>query len=603
MILERERRGRTEILTLNRPEARNAMSPELSLALDEAFDELEADRDVRTVVVTGNGPVFCAGADLKVIASGGGAGINAPHGGFGGLVWRDFPKPVIAAVNGPAVAGGFELVLACDLVVAADHAVFGLPEVQRGLLAAAGGPIRLARARAARRPRSRSRSPATRSTPPARTRSASSTGWCRPTVSSTRRSRSPSASDATRPPRSGPGGRSSGAASTPPRPRAGRSPTGWPTRSSARATPSRAPPPSPRSGTPSGTSEPAGRQTGRDRAGMGPGWGRQRCATSMVGVNTPRMGARWIPAAGRGAGPAGRRLGRHDPLLPEAPAAPPAHPRRPHRLVRTRARRAACRRIRDLQRGGLLARGDPPSARRRARPADVPLAAAVAGAAAEARTASSSRSTSSPSAPACPRRSSRPSCARASSSRRHHDGDARFTPADVEIVRGGFRLLEAGLPLPELLALARRHDDATRAIAEEAVALFDEHVREPLRAAELTDDERAERLVDAFRTLLPTVTSLVAHHFRRVLLEVAQEHLERVGEATELAAASDEPGWTNEETVDAPFDAPRRAVRPRHAADRRDRTRPRRRRASRRASEAPRRRGRCSTASRRATTA
>jgi crotonobetainyl-CoA hydratase len=144
MVLQRERRGKTEILTLNRPEARNAMSPELSLALDQAFDELDSDGDVLAVVITGNGPVFCAGADLKVIASGNAAGINAPVGGFGGLVWRDFSKPVIAAVNGPAVAGGFELVLACDLVVAAEHAVFGLPEVQRGLLAAAGGPIRLA---------------------------------------------------------------------------------------------------------------------------------------------------------------------------------------------------------------------------------------------------------------------------------------------------------------------------------------------------------------------------------------------------------------------------------------------------------------------------
>jgi DNA-binding transcriptional MerR regulator len=119
-----------------------------------------------------------------------------------------------------------------------------------------------------------------------------------------------------------------------------------------------------------------------------------------------------------------------------------------------------------------------------------------------------------------------------------HDGDARFTPADAEIVSAGLRLLQAGLPLPELLALARRHDDGTRAIAEEAVALFDAHVREPLRAADLTDDERAERLVEAFRTLLPTVTSLVAHHFRRVLLEVAQEHLESVGEETELAAVN-----------------------------------------------------------------
>lgn len=143
-ILERERRGRVEILRLNRPAARNAMNPELSLAMESALDEIENDRDVWIVVVTGTGPVFCAGADLKVVAQGRGIEINAPKGGFGGLVTRDFPKPIIAAVNGPALAGGFELVLACDLVVAAEDATFGLPEAKRGLLAAAGGPIRLA---------------------------------------------------------------------------------------------------------------------------------------------------------------------------------------------------------------------------------------------------------------------------------------------------------------------------------------------------------------------------------------------------------------------------------------------------------------------------
>ncbi len=145
MILERERRGGVEILRLNRPDARNAMSPELSLAIEHALDEIEGDRAVTAVVITGTGPVFCAGADLKVIAGGGGADINAPKGGFAGVATRDFPKPIIAAVNGTAVAGGFELVLACDLVVSADDATFGLPEVKRGLLAAAGGPIRLAK--------------------------------------------------------------------------------------------------------------------------------------------------------------------------------------------------------------------------------------------------------------------------------------------------------------------------------------------------------------------------------------------------------------------------------------------------------------------------
>ena len=144
-ILERERRGRIELLRLNRPEARNAMSPELSAAIEAALDDIEADRDVTAVVLTGAGPVFCAGADLKVVARGEGQRITTRRGGFGGLVQRDFPKPVIAAVNGLAVAGGFELVLACDLVVAAEDAGFGLPEVSRGLLAAAGGPIRLAK--------------------------------------------------------------------------------------------------------------------------------------------------------------------------------------------------------------------------------------------------------------------------------------------------------------------------------------------------------------------------------------------------------------------------------------------------------------------------
>jgi len=143
-VLARERRGRVEILRLDRPDSRNAMSPELSRAIEDALDAVEQDPEVWAVVLTGTGPVFCAGADLKVIASGEGIDIETERGGFGGFVRRDFPKPVIAAVNGHALAGGFELVLACDLVVAAEGATFGLPEVKRGLLAAAGGPIRLA---------------------------------------------------------------------------------------------------------------------------------------------------------------------------------------------------------------------------------------------------------------------------------------------------------------------------------------------------------------------------------------------------------------------------------------------------------------------------
>jgi DNA-binding transcriptional MerR regulator len=122
--------------------------------------------------------------------------------------------------------------------------------------------------------------------------------------------------------------------------------------------------------------------------------------------------------------------------------------------------------------------------------------------------------------------------------RRHEDGP-RFTPADVDIVAAGLQLLEAGLPMPELLGLARRHHAATRETAEAAVALFDSFVRHPLKGADLTDDERAEHLVAAFRMLLPAVTKLVEHHFERVLLEVALEHLEAVGEPAELAAAAE----------------------------------------------------------------
>jgi len=140
------------------------------------------------------------------------------------------------------------------------------------------------------------------------------------------------------------------------------------------------------------------------------------------------------------------------------------------------------------------------------------------------------------------------------------DGEARYTTSDVDTIRAGLQLLEAGLPLPELLALARRHHDATRATADEAVELFDIHIRRPMRDLALPDDEKAARLVDAFRTLLPAVTGLVEHHFRRVLLEVAQEHLEAVGEPAELAAAQAEPDWDGNETESRASEPDREAV-------------------------------------------
>jgi DNA-binding transcriptional MerR regulator len=120
---------------------------------------------------------------------------------------------------------------------------------------------------------------------------------------------------------------------------------------------------------------------------------------------------------------------------------------------------------------------------------------------------------------------------------RTQGGELRFSQADVGLVAGGLRLLEAGLPMPELLELSRAHHAMTRDVAARAVALFDTYVRQPLRGADLPERERAERMVDAFRVLLPTVTDMVAHHFRRILLQVAQEHLEAVGEPTEIAAA------------------------------------------------------------------
>jgi enoyl-CoA hydratase len=142
-VVEMERRDRVAVVTINRPEARNAVNDDVANTMERILDELEADDTVQAVVITGAGPTFCAGADLKMVAQGRGGEISTKRGGFAGIVTRNFPKPLIAAVNGPALAGGFETVLACDLVVAAEGATFGLPEAKRGLFAAAGGLIRL----------------------------------------------------------------------------------------------------------------------------------------------------------------------------------------------------------------------------------------------------------------------------------------------------------------------------------------------------------------------------------------------------------------------------------------------------------------------------
>jgi enoyl-CoA hydratase len=133
------------VITIDRPEARNAVSPEVAQGIEAALDAVERDDDVWVAIVTGTPPVFCAGADLKAIHDGRAAELSTERGGFGGVARRDRTKPLIAAVEGAALAGGTEIVLACDLVVAAEDAHFGIPEVKRGLVAAAGGLFRLGR--------------------------------------------------------------------------------------------------------------------------------------------------------------------------------------------------------------------------------------------------------------------------------------------------------------------------------------------------------------------------------------------------------------------------------------------------------------------------
>lgn len=136
-----EEHGRVLVLTLNRPHAKNAMSLQLSKELAEAFEMLDARDDLSLGVITGSGGTFCAGMDLKGFARG--EIPIVPDRGFAGLVQRPPRKPLIAAVEGYALGGGFEIALACDLIVAASDATFGLPEVKRGLTANAGGLLRL----------------------------------------------------------------------------------------------------------------------------------------------------------------------------------------------------------------------------------------------------------------------------------------------------------------------------------------------------------------------------------------------------------------------------------------------------------------------------
>jgi enoyl-CoA hydratase len=132
---------RVLVVTIDRPEVRNAIDTATAEAIARAMDQLDASPDLTTGVITGAGGTFCTGMDLKAFLAG--ERPSVPGRGFAGIVEQPPQKPIIAAVEGYAIAGGFEIALACDLIVAADDAKFGLPEVKRGLVAAGGGLLRL----------------------------------------------------------------------------------------------------------------------------------------------------------------------------------------------------------------------------------------------------------------------------------------------------------------------------------------------------------------------------------------------------------------------------------------------------------------------------
>lgn len=136
-LVQVETRGPVLLVTLDRPAKRNAVSAKITAGLDEAFNRFEDDASLRVAVLAANGPVFCAGTDLTE-----GAGDPTSRGGEYGFIRRQRTKPVVAAVDGPALGGGFELVMACDLVVASTSASFSMPEASRGRVANAGGLFR-----------------------------------------------------------------------------------------------------------------------------------------------------------------------------------------------------------------------------------------------------------------------------------------------------------------------------------------------------------------------------------------------------------------------------------------------------------------------------
>jgi enoyl-CoA hydratase len=145
MAVNVDQQGPYAVVTINRPEARNAVNAAVAQGIEAAIDDIESDDRIWVAILTGEPPVFSAGADLKEINAGNAAALQTERGGFAGIVQRDRTKPIIAAVDGPALAGGTEIVLACDLVVASSNASFGIPEVKRSLVAAGGALFRLGR--------------------------------------------------------------------------------------------------------------------------------------------------------------------------------------------------------------------------------------------------------------------------------------------------------------------------------------------------------------------------------------------------------------------------------------------------------------------------
>jgi enoyl-CoA hydratase len=133
------------VITIDRPHARNAINPEVTTGIEAAIDRVEDDPDILVAVLAGSPPTFCAGADLKSISEGKMDLLSTKRGGFAGITARHRSKPLICAIDGPALAGGVEVALSCDLIVASTAARFGLPEVKRSLVAAAGGLFRLPR--------------------------------------------------------------------------------------------------------------------------------------------------------------------------------------------------------------------------------------------------------------------------------------------------------------------------------------------------------------------------------------------------------------------------------------------------------------------------